>query len=419
MGGLRPAMPQAPGRRAPHRSEGEYRRELRARRPRPAAARGISRSSSSRATARGASGPSPRSSDRSARLAGALRARGVGRGDVVMTLIGNRPEWVLSDVRLLSPRRGRAALHRAAAGERPAPAPRVARPSLIIADERNRAELEAAEPRVRGACSCPTRPCSPPSPHPRSSWRRRGPLPDHVHERHLGRAEGRRARPALPLRPAPAGRALAGRARGRAGVVHGRLGLVEVRAQRVHRARGCRARRAAARRALRPARAPRAARARAGERAVHGADRVPRDRRARDAGALPDLRGMVAAGEALNPEVLRAWREATGLDIRDGYGQTETGQLTGIAPSEPARPGSMGRALPGVALSVERRRADRRPGERADVLPRLPRRGRRARRRTATWRGAHDRRDGGPWHTGDRVREDEDGYLGSRAAPTT
>ena len=32
--------------------------------------------------------------DRSARLAGALAARGVGRGDVVMTLIGNRPEWV-------------------------------------------------------------------------------------------------------------------------------------------------------------------------------------------------------------------------------------------------------------------------------------------------------------------------------------
>ena len=38
---------------------------------------------------------------------------------------------------------------------------------------------------------------------------------------------------------------------------------------------------------------------------------------------------MVAAGEALNPEVLRAWQEVTGLEIRDGYGQTETGQLTG------------------------------------------------------------------------------------------
>src|ERR671916_3042218 len=31
--------------------------------------------------------------DRSARLAGTLAARGVGRGDVVMTVIGNRPEW--------------------------------------------------------------------------------------------------------------------------------------------------------------------------------------------------------------------------------------------------------------------------------------------------------------------------------------
>ena len=36
--------------------------------------------------------------DRSARLAGALAARGVGRGDVVMTLIGNRPEWVYAMV---------------------------------------------------------------------------------------------------------------------------------------------------------------------------------------------------------------------------------------------------------------------------------------------------------------------------------
>ena len=62
---------------------------------------------------------------------------------------------------------------------------------------------------------------------------------------------------------------------------------------------------------------------------------------------------MVAAGEALNPEVLHAWREATGLEIRDGYGQTETGQLTGMPLDEPARPGSMGCALPGVELSIQ------------------------------------------------------------------
>src|ERR1700742_3534985 len=34
--------------------------------------------------------------DRSARLAGTLCARGIGRGDVVMTVIGNRPEWVFA-----------------------------------------------------------------------------------------------------------------------------------------------------------------------------------------------------------------------------------------------------------------------------------------------------------------------------------
>ena len=33
-------------------------------------------------------------SERAARLAGALAARGVCRGEVVMTLIGNRAEWV-------------------------------------------------------------------------------------------------------------------------------------------------------------------------------------------------------------------------------------------------------------------------------------------------------------------------------------
>src|SRR5207249_15985 len=67
-----------------------------------------------------------------------------------------------------------------------------------------------------------------------------------------------------------------------------------------------------------------------------------------------ELRGLLAAGEALDPQVLDAWREITGLQIRDGYGQTETGQLTGAPPAAPARRGSMGRALPGVRLGVQR-----------------------------------------------------------------
>ena len=38
------------------------------------------------------------------------------------------------------------------------------------------------------------------------------------------------------------------------------------------------------------------------------------------------------AGEPLNPEVIEQWRAATGLTIRDGYGQTETVLLCGNSP---------------------------------------------------------------------------------------
>ena len=51
--------------------------------------------------------------------------------------------------------------------------------------------------------------------------------------------------------------------------------------------------------------------------------------------------------------MLRAFQDGTGLEIRDGYGQTETGQLTGMPAGEPVRPGSMGRPLPGVELQVD------------------------------------------------------------------
>jgi len=109
----------------------------------------------------------------------------------------------------------------------------------------------------------------------------------------------------------------------------------------------------------------------------------------------PDLRGLVAAGEALNPEVLRAWQEATGLAIRDGYGQTETGQLTGMAPGEEIRPGSMGRALPGVGLSID-------DGELVVDPATVP---------TFFLGYAGEPATGGPWRTGDRVARDDDGFL--------
>lgn len=64
------------------------------------------------------------------------------------------------------------------------------------------------------------------------------------------------------------------------------------------------------------------------------------------------LRHCVGAGEPLNPEVIEVWRRATGLIIRDGYGQTETGILCGSFPSIEPRFGSMGKPAPGVDLAV-------------------------------------------------------------------
>ncbi len=109
------------------------------------------------------------------------------------------------------------------------------------------------------------------------------------------------------------------------------------------------------------------------------------------------LRTLVAAGEALNPEVLRAWQAATGLQVRDGYGQTETGQITGNLAGEPARPGSMGRPLPGVRLWIEDGELVLDP--RTDPTFFLGYLG------DEPWDRSR------PWHTGDRVTVDEDGFL--------
>src|SRR6185312_7673668 len=124
---------------------------------------------------------------------------------------------------------------------------------------------------------------------------------------------------------------------------------------------------------------------------------------------LPALRGMVAAGEALNPEVLRAFEEVTGLRIRDGYGQTETGQLTGAPAGGETRAGSMGPPLPGVALEIEDGELTLDPATAPTFF--LGYLGEQvARGEDGAWR-VEDRRGSGRWRTGDRVTRDEDGWL--------
>jgi len=111
--------------------------------------------------------------------------------------------------------------------------------------------------------------------------------------------------------------------------------------------------------------------------------------------ALPGLRGLVAAGETLDPGVLATWHDATGLWIRDGYGQTETGQLTGMPIGEPARPGSMGRPLPGIALDIVNGELVLDPATDPTFFVRY----------------IGEQPPTGPWRTGDRVYADEDGFL--------
>jgi len=130
-----------------------------------------------------------------------------------------------------------------------------------------------------------------------------------------------------------------------------------------------------------------------------------------DSFSFPNLRECVSAGEPLNPEVIRAWRDATGLTIRDGYGQTETILLVGNFPGVPVRPGSMGLPMPGHRVEVI--------GEDGTALPprevgdialhgRPPSLFREYWHDEAATRGCRR----GDWYvTGDRAWRDEDGYF--------
>ena len=72
-----------------------------------------------------------------------------------------------------------------------------------------------------------------------------------------------------------------------------------------------------------------------------------------DLGARPaGLREAIGAGEPLNPEVIDRVRQAWGLTIRDGFGQTETTAQVANTPGSEVRIGSMGRPLPGVPVVV-------------------------------------------------------------------
>ena len=328
--------------------------------------------------------------DRSARLAGALAKAGVGRGDVVMTLVGNRPEWVYAMVACF--RLGAVALP---CSEQLRPADLRARIDLVepraaVADERDAASLEQAgfagpllrvpdERLLEAAPAAPATGLGPDDPALTvfTSGTAGEPKPIRHGQRYLagqrtqaehwfGAREGD-----LCWCTGTAGWSKSARnvfiapwLMGAAALLHDarfdpeeRLELVEREGVDVLCMAPTEYRAVAKRAGLRP---------------------------------LPGLRHAVAAGEPLDPGVVLDWRNRAGIEVHDGYGQTETGALTGMPIGPPVRPGSMGLPLPGFRVWVEE-------GELCVDPATVP---------TFFLDGPD-----GTWRTGDRARQDEDGYL--------
>ena len=327
--------------------------------------------------------------DRAARLAGTLAANGVQRGNVVMTVIGNRPEWVYAMVACF--RIGAVALP---CTEQLRPKDLTARmdtiePRAVLVDERDLPTVE--ETGFSGPILV---------------------VPD---ERLF------EAAPAPPTDLSPTDPALITFTSGTSGepkpIRHGQRYLTGQRVQAEHwfGARAgdvcwCTAASGWSKSARNAFMAPWVRGATA---LLHDARFDPDERldvaerenvnvlcmapteyrtiaKRTDLRRLPGLRHAVAAGEPLNPEIVRLWAGETGIEIHDGYGQTETGALTGMPIGPPVKPGSMGKPLPGFKLWIE-------DGELCADPTTVP---------TFFIDGPDT-----TWRTGDRVREDDDGYL--------
>lgn len=129
---------------------------------------------------------------------------------------------------------------------------------------------------------------------------------------------------------------------------------------------------------------------------------------------LSSIHHMTTAGEALNPEVAKQFKQATGLEIMEGFGQTETtltiGNLVGTTP----KLGSMGKASPQYDVDIID--ADGNPcanGEIGEIVIRTSNEVPMGLYKeyyldeNLTLEAWHD----GYYHTGDTAWRDEDGYF--------
>lgn len=129
---------------------------------------------------------------------------------------------------------------------------------------------------------------------------------------------------------------------------------------------------------------------------------------------LSSIEYATTAGEALNPEVFHQFKKATGLDIMEGFGQTETTLVVGNLYGSKPKIGSMGKASPLYdirVLDVEGNEC--KIGETGELCIRTDNGApcglysgyyKDEEKTNASW---HD----GFYHTGDQVWMDEEGYL--------
>jgi acetyl-CoA synthetase len=124
------------------------------------------------------------------------------------------------------------------------------------------------------------------------------------------------------------------------------------------------------------------------------------------------FRIVCSAGEPLNPEAIRWFREQYGITVLDFYGLSESYPLCANYPFMEVREGSMGRPMPGWDVQILDE--DERPlpaGEKGEIClrarsnPHYP---------LGYWNRPEDSEEvfGGEWfHTKDAARTDEDGYF--------
>lgn len=126
------------------------------------------------------------------------------------------------------------------------------------------------------------------------------------------------------------------------------------------------------------------------------------------------LRHCMSAGEPLNPEVMKVWKEALGLDIYDFYGQTETVCVLSNFPFLPIKPGSMGKPTPGHDVRiVDDDGRELPPGEEGNIALYLGN-GRPPGLFLEYWKDPEAMAQafrGDYYFTGDRAYRDEDGYF--------